>query len=100
MHSDLRGTKLAEQIRRFGDGCLIAASMGGFKNLTLSRPQTGIFVAEFDAVPSQAQMDAVVFLSNGPESNFVFPCAVRFSTGNTIQALDGGTYRGTWSRNP
>jgi len=35
-----------------------------------------------------------------PSSSFAFPCAVRFSTANTLQVLDGSSYRGDLSYSP
>ena len=56
-------------------------------------PQTGIFAAEFDAVPNADNMDGVIGLSQGAASAFASLAAiVRFNSSGFIDARDGSAY--------
>lgn len=55
--------------------------------------QTGVFTAEYDAVPNTAAMDGVVGILNGTATGYVDnACSIRFNPGNTIDALNGSAY--------
>lgn len=55
--------------------------------------QTGLFTAEFDAVPNQANMDGVTGICLGSADAYSdLACIVRFNPSGNIDARDGGTY--------
>src|SRR5437870_1910700 len=67
-------------------------SAGSWQNVAFA-PQSDSFVAEFDATPNNAAMDAVVGLSNGPATDYSSLAAiVRFNTSGMIDARNGGAY--------
>jgi hypothetical protein len=75
------------------DGCSELGATDPWWNQTIS-DQSGVFHAEFDAIPSAGAIDAVVGLGNGNASDFSQLAAiVRFNTAGTIDARSGSTYR-------
>jgi len=56
-------------------------------------PQTGVFMAEFEATPSQANMDGVIALASGEGTTYGdFSVLVRFNQDGFIDVRDGGVY--------
>jgi phage replication-related protein YjqB (UPF0714/DUF867 family) len=77
----------------FAAPCYTATAGGNWLNNSLAS-QAGAFTAEWDAMPSADNIDAVVGLSNGAQTSFSgFACLVRFNSSGQIDARDGGTYR-------
>src|SRR5205085_6321293 len=76
----------------FGAPCYTAtAGAGWINNAFPSHSDT--FTAEWDATPSAANIDAVMALSNGAQTNFAgFACLTRFNLLGTIDARDGNIY--------
>jgi hypothetical protein len=77
----------------FGAPCHTATAGGGWLNNAFAS-QGGAFTAEWDATPLAANIDAVLALSNGAQTDFPgFACLTRFNSQGGIEARDGGTYR-------
>src|SRR2546430_5747497 len=73
-----------------GPGC--ATSTTAFQNSAFTS-QTGSFTATFDATPNGAGLDAATGLSQGAAAAYSdMAVIVRFNTGGTIDARDGGAY--------
>ncbi|PYP55613.1 MAG: hypothetical protein DMD44_14600 [Gemmatimonadetes bacterium] len=71
-------------------GC--ATSTTAFQNSAFAS-QTGSFTATFDATPNGAGLDAATGLSQGAAAAYSdMAVIVRFNTGGTIDARDGGAY--------
>src|SRR5205814_9304094 len=71
-------------------GC--ATSTTAFQNSAFTS-QNGSFTATFDATPNGAGLDAATGLSTGPAAAYTDMAAIlRFNTGNTIDARNGGAY--------
>src|SRR5207302_37258 len=71
-------------------GC--ATSTTAFQNSGFAS-QTGSFTATFDATPNGAGLDAATGLSQGAAAAYSdMAVIVRFNTGGTIDARDGGAY--------
>jgi uncharacterized protein YjdB len=71
-------------------GCFTSA--GPWQNSSIPS-QTGAFEIQFDATPNNANMDAVVGLSNGAAAGFTNLAAiVRFNSTGTIDARNGGAF--------
>jgi len=76
-------------------GCATVTSGGGWQNFAIS-PQTGSFMAEFDATPSASPIDSVVGLSRGAQTAYTgFATLARFNTSGNIDARNGGAYAAT-----
>jgi len=70
--------------------CLTSA--GAWQDSTIPS-QTSPFEAQFDAMPSTANMDGVAGLSNGAAADYTSLAAiVRFNSAGTIDARNGGAY--------
>ena len=73
--------------------CVI--SSGAWQNVAIPS-QAGAFEAQFDAIPTTANMNGVVGLSNGPAADWTNLAAiVRFDSAGTIDARNGGVYAAT-----
>jgi len=73
-----------------GPGC--ATSTTAFQNSAFTS-QNGSFTATFDATPNGAGLDAATGLSSGPAAAYTDMAVIlRFNTGNTIDARNGGAY--------
>jgi hypothetical protein len=73
-------------------GCVTATVGGSWQNTAMTS-QTGTFTATFDATPSAAPTNAVVALSNGPQTAYAnFACLARFNPTGDIDARNGGAY--------
>ena len=71
-------------------GC--ATSTTAFQNSAFTS-QNGSFTATFDATPNGAGLDAATGLSSGPAAAYTDMAVIlRFNTGNTIDARNGGAY--------
>jgi phage replication-related protein YjqB (UPF0714/DUF867 family) len=76
----------------FAAPCYTASAGGSWTNNSFTS-QSGAFTAEWDAMPSADNIDAVVGLSNGAQTSFTnFGCLVRFNSSGKIDARNGGTY--------
>ena len=76
-------------------GCATVTSGGGWQNFAIS-PQTGSFMAEFDATPSASPIDSVVGLSRGAQTAYTgFATLARFNPSGNIDARNGGAYAAT-----
>ena len=76
-----------------GDGCLRAPAGSGFANAQIAGT-SGAMIAHFTATPSDASIDAVFGLANGPVADFAdYAAAIRFWTNGRIEARDGDAYR-------
>lgn len=76
----------------FGAPCYTAIAGGGWINNAFTSQST-TFTAEWDATPSATNTDAVMALSNGPQSSFTgFACLTRFNSLGKIDARNGGIY--------
>lgn len=65
----------------------------GFRNVALAAAQSGSFTAEFDVSPSVSPANMVAGLSAGSATGYSgMACLVRFNTGGTIDARNGGAY--------
>ena len=74
-------------------GC--ATSTTAFQN-TAYATQNGSFTATFDATPNAAGIDAATGLSQGAAAAYTdLAVIVRFNTGGTIDARNGGAYAAT-----
>ena len=74
-------------------GC--AASTTAFQN-TAFASQNGCFTATFDATPAGTGLDAATGLSQGAAAAYTdLAVIVRFNTGGTIDARNGGAYAAT-----
>src|SRR5438128_158131 len=74
-------------------GC--AASTTAFQN-TAFASQNGSFTATFDATPTGTGLDAATGLSQGAAAAYTdLAVIVRFNTGGTIDARNGGAYAAT-----
>src|SRR5213596_3599525 len=74
-------------------GC--AASTTAFQN-TAFASQNGSFTATFDATPAGTGLDAATGLSQGAAAAYTdLAVIVRFNTGGTIDARNGGAYAAT-----
>src|SRR5690348_11025216 len=74
-------------------GC--ATSTTAFQN-TAFTSQNGSFTATFDATPNAAGIDAATGLSQGAAAAYTdLAVIVRFNTGGTIDARNGGAYAAT-----
>jgi hypothetical protein len=77
----------------FGAPCYTATAGGPWINNAFTSQSTA-FTAEWDATPSATNIDAVMALSNGSQTDFPgFACLTRFNLSGTIDARDGGIYR-------
>jgi hypothetical protein len=75
--------------------CVTATVGGSWQNATMTS-QTGAFTVTFDATPSAHPTNAIVALSNGPQTAYAgFACLVRFNTSGNIDARNGGAYAAT-----
>src|SRR5437773_736564 len=73
--------------------CVI--SSGAWQNVAIPS-QAAAFEAQFDAIPTTANMNGVVGLSNGPAADWTNLAAiVRFDSAGTIDARYGGVYAAT-----
>src|SRR5437773_145240 len=73
--------------------CVI--SSGAWQNVAIPS-QAGAFEAQFDAIPTTANMNGVVGLSNGPAADWTNLAAiVRFDSAGTIDARNRGVYAAT-----
>jgi hypothetical protein len=73
-------------------GCLVATAGGGWVNRS-SPGVAGTFAVSFDATPSGGAADAVVGLSQGPQTAHTgFAMLVSFSSTGNIVARNGGSY--------
>ncbi|GEM_PF-958178 len=71
-----------------------SGSTSTWYNTPLQAAQTGLFTAEFDVVPKQNAMDGLVALAKGAQSaESGLACIVRFTTSNTIDVRNGGSYQ-------
>ena len=76
----------------FGAPCYTAPAGGNWINNSFAS-QSSIFTTEWDATPTAANIDGVMGLSNGAQSDFTgFACLTRFNVSGTIDARDGGIY--------
>lgn len=58
--------------------------------------QTGTFTVEFNAVPSAANMDGVIAMSQGAKTAYsAFAALVRFNSSGSIDAYNGTGYQGS-----
>jgi uncharacterized protein YjdB len=74
-------------------GCFTSTT--AFQN-TAFTSQNGSFTATFDATPNAAGLDAVTGLSQGAAAAYTdMAVIIRFNTGNTIDARNGGAYAAT-----
>jgi hypothetical protein len=73
----------------------VTATAGVFVNTPMPS-QTGTFTARFEASPSAAPTNAVMALTNGPQTTYPgLAVATRFGTSGMIEALNGATYGAT-----
>jgi len=76
-----------------GDGCVRAASGGGFANAPIAGT-TGAMIAHFTATPSVAGIDAVFGFGRGVIDDYNdYAASIRFWTNGLIEARDGDVYR-------
>ncbi|HUW84191.1 MAG TPA: PKD domain-containing protein [Phycisphaerae bacterium] len=63
-------------------------------------PQTGVFMAEFEATPNQANLDGVIALASGEGTTYGdFSVLVRFNQDGFIDVRNGATYAADVSLN-
>ena len=80
----------AETAAKAGTACLTSAS--SWLNASFT-PQTDTFTAQFDATPGGSAIDGVMGLSGAAATDYSSLAAiVRFNTGGTIDARNGGAY--------
>ena len=77
----------------FGAPCYTATAGGGWINNAFTS-HSNTFTAEWDATPLAANIDAVMALSNGVQTDFPgFACLTRFNSLGKIEARNGGSYQ-------
>src|SRR6185436_18158065 len=82
---------LAYQTGSAATGC-VTASFGGWQNLAFAA-QTATFTAVFDATPGRSPGEAMVGLSNGPQTqDSGFAASVRFNNSGRIDARAQGSF--------
>jgi hypothetical protein len=82
------------------DGCSSAAASEGFVSEPIEY-EAGTFWADFDATPSENDVDAVVGFSDGPPDSFSdLSVALRFNPDGFIDARDGDTYHAFTAARP
>src|SRR5437773_1519196 len=89
------GTSGASAITVTGAAPGCAASTTAFQNSAFTS-QNGSFTATFDATPNGTGLDAATGLSQGAAAAYTdLAVVVRFNTGGTIDARNGGAYAAT-----